>query len=162
MATLSEATRKAIDKNLKKYPPDRRQSAVKYSLTLVQEENDGYLTQELMDAVADYLEIPRIAVYEVVTFYSMFEQQPVGQKIEVCTNISCMLRGSGEIMEHLEKRLGIKCGETSPDGKCTLREVECLGACCNAPMLLANKKYYEDLTPAKVDEMLVELGLGDA
>jgi NADH-quinone oxidoreductase subunit E len=102
--------------------------------------------------------MPNIAVYEVATFYSMYEHKPVGKhKICVCTNISCLLRGSEEIVEHLEKRLGIKMGETTPDNKFTLKEVECLAACCGAPMFQIGKDYYEDLTPEKVDDILKRL-----
>lgn len=156
---LSAHTRSEIDRWAKKYPADQKQSAVLAALREVQHENKGYLTVELMDAVADYLEMPRIAVYEVASFYSMLETQPVGRNsISVCTNISCMLCGSDEIVEHIEKKLGIKTGESTPDGRYYLkREEECLAACCGGPMMMVNHKYYENLTIDKVDEILDQL-----
>ncbi len=156
---LSEHVRKGIDHWIKKFPDGRQRSAVIEALRAVQHENQGYLTPELMDAVADYLDLPPIQVYEVATFYSMFETKPVGRhSISVCTNISCMLRGSGEIVEHLEQKLGINTGESTDDGKFYLkREEECLAACCGAPMMMVDHHYYENLTPAKVDALLERL-----
>lgn len=156
---LSHHALEVIDASLAKYPPERRQSAVLAALREVQHENDGYLTTELMDAVADYLRIPKIAVYEVASFYSMFETEPCGRhSISVCTNVSCMLRGSDAIVEHIEKRLGIKTGESTADGKVYLkREEECLAACCGAPMMMVDHVYHEHLTPDKVDEILAKL-----
>ncbi len=155
-AILSEESRAAIDRWLAKYPTDQKQSAVMGALMVVQEDNGGWLTTELMDAVADYLEMSPIAVYEIATFYSMYELKPVGQhKLCVCTNVSCMLRGSEDIVTHLEKKLGIQFGETTPDKKFTLKEVECLGACGGAPMMQIGREYHENLTPEKVDEILV-------
>jgi len=152
---LSETTCKEIDKWTAKFPADKKQSAVLPALHIVQDENGGWLTNELMDAVADYLEMPKIAVYEVASFYSMYSLKPVGRhKINVCTNISCMLRNSAAIVEHLKKKLNINIGETTEDGKFTLREVECLGACVNAPMMQVDKQYHENLTAEKVDEIL--------
>jgi NADH-quinone oxidoreductase subunit E len=152
---ISAQSRAEIDTWIAKYPQDRKSSAVMAALRIVQEQNGGWLTTELMDAVAAYLGMPPIAVYEVATFYSMYEHEPVGRhKISVCTNISCMLRGAEEVVAHLEKRLGIKAGETTPDGKFTIKTVECLGACVGAPMLQLGKKYYELLTPEKLDELL--------
>ena len=152
---LSAATCAAIDAELAKYPDDQRQSAVMAALTITQDANGGWLTRELMDAVADYLGMPAIAVYEVATFYSMYELKPVGRhKLCVCTNISCLLRGSEEVVAHLSERLGIGLGETTPDGRITLKEVECLGACANAPMLQLGDRYVEDLTPEKLDQLL--------
>ena len=126
------------------------------ALREVQHENGGWLTTELMDAVADYLGMPRIAVYEVASFYSMLETKPVGRhSISVCTNISCMLRGADDLVEHLERKLGVKLGESTEDGRFYLKkEEECLAACCGAPMMMVNHKYYENLTPEKVDEIL--------
>jgi NADH-quinone oxidoreductase subunit E len=144
-----------INKWLKKYPPEHKQSALLTALQLMQDHNNGYLTDEIMNAVAEYLGIPPASVYEAATFYSMYELKPVGRhKICVCTNISCLLSGSDEIMAHLEKRLQIKVGETTPDGKFTLKSVECLAACVNAPMFQIGHHYYEHLTPEKVDEIL--------
>jgi NADH-quinone oxidoreductase subunit E len=155
---LSAETRSAIDAVLERYPEDRRQSAVMPALTEVQNQNGGWLTTELMDAVAAYLRVPPIAVYEVATFYSMYEHKPVGKhKICVCTNISCQLCGSEGIVEHLKARLGIDFGETTEDGLFTLKEVECLAACGGAPMMQVGREYYEDLTPQRVDEILDRL-----
>ncbi len=157
-AMISDASRADIDRWIAKYPPEQRQSAVMAALRIVQDQNGGHLTNALMDAVANYLGMPKIAVYEVATFYSMYELEPVGRhKICVCTNISCMLCGSEQIVAHLEKKLGVKMGETTSDRRYTLKEVECLGACCGAPMLQIGRTYYENLTPAKVDEILAKL-----
>jgi NADH-quinone oxidoreductase subunit E len=152
-----------IDQWLTKFPADRQRSGVLYALRLVQKHNGGWLSVELMDAVADYLALPKIAVYEVVSFYSMYERQPVGKnKIAVCTSISCMLNGCEEILEHLENRLGTKRGESTKDGKFYLKEVECLAACVGAPMLQVNdKQYYENLTLEKVDAIIDELSGAD-
>ena len=139
-----------------KYPVEFKKSAVMRVLMIVQEEQ-GYLTLSAMDAVAEYLDMPKVAVYEVATFYTMYEHNPTGRHvINVCTNISCMLRGSSEIVQKLEKKLKIKVGETTNDGRFTLREVECLGACVNAPMLQINKNYHENLTPDTIDLLLEE------
>ncbi len=156
---LSAHARAEIDRWLTRYPPDRKQSAVLAALREVQHENGGYLTTELMDAVADYLDLPPIAVYEVASFYSMFELKPVGRhSISVCTNISCLLRGGDAILAHIEKKLGIKLGESTPDGKFYLkREEECLAACCGAPMMQVDHVYYEHLTPEQVDRVLDSL-----
>ncbi|MGD8999199.1 MAG: NADH-quinone oxidoreductase subunit NuoE [Granulosicoccaceae bacterium] len=156
---LSEEVRHEIDHWLTKFPEDRRQSAVIPALTAAQEHNDGHLTEELMDAVARYLGMPPVSVYEVATFYSMFNLKPVGKYvINVCTNISCMLMGSDTIVDYLEKRLGIKMGETTADGKFTMKvEEECLAACAGGPMLAINGHYYEKLTPERLDEILANL-----
>ena len=157
-AMISAEALAKIDRWLAKYPPDKKMSAVIPALTIVQHENGGWLSNDLMDAVAAYLDMPTIAVYEVATFYSMFELKPVGRhKIAVCTNISCMLRGSDNIMRHLEKKLHIHPGETSSDGKFTIKEVECLAACGGAPMFMIGNHCYENLTPDKVDEILAQL-----
>lgn len=155
---LNAHVRAEIDDWLSRYPQDQRQSAVLGALRAVQHEH-GHLTTELMDAVADYIGMPEIAVYEVASFYSMFELEPVGRHtISVCTNVSCMLRGADQILAHLEKRLGIRLGETTPDGRFFLkREEECLAACCGAPMMQVDHVYYEHLTPEKVDEILDSL-----
>jgi len=153
---ISVAGVKEIDKWIAKYPKSERQSAVMSALMVAQEEH-GFLTKELMDAIADYLEMPSIAVYEVATFYSMYEHKPVGRHlINVCTNISCKLRNSAEIVDHLEKKLKIKLGETTEDGLFTLRAVECLGACVNAPMMQVDKDYHENLSADKVDAVLAK------
>jgi len=153
--TLSTEVYAEIDKWIAKYPAEQKQSAVIPALHIVQDNYNGYLTTELMDAVADHLDMQPMSVYEVATFYSMYEMKPVGKnKICICTNVSCQLRGSDEIVAHIKDRLGIGLGETTADNKFTLKEVECLGACGGAPMFLLNKKYYENLTPEKVDEII--------
>jgi len=157
--SLSAHAREVIDAALVKYPDEQKRSAVLAALHEVQHENKGYLTEPMMDAVAEYLDMPRIAVYEVASFYSMFETKPVGRhSISVCTNVSCMLRGSDEIVSHIEAKLGIKTGESTDDGRIYLkREEECLAACCGAPMLMVDHVYYENLTPQKVDDILAKL-----
>lgn len=155
---LSDEVRAEIDQWVAKYPADQKQSAVMPALRIVQDANGGWLTTELMDAIADYLSMPTIAVYEVATFYSMYELKPVGRhKISVCTNISCMLCGSDGIVTHLQNKLGIKMGQTTADGKYTLKEVECLGACAGAPMFQIGRHYYENLSAEKVDQILDSL-----
>ena len=153
---LSSHAREEIDRWIAKYPPDRKQSAVLAALREVQHENNGFLTTGLMDAVAEYLGMPCIAVYEVASFYSMFETKPVGRhSISVCTNISCMLCGSDDIVAYIEKKLGIKTGESTPDGRFYLkREEECLAACCGGPMMMVDHIYYENLTPEIIDKIL--------
>ena len=137
-----------------KYPHDEKQSAVMAALRIVQEEH-GSLTAQLMDAVAEYLDMPAIAVYEVSTFYTMYEHKPIARNlINVCTNISCQLRDSAAVVAHLENKLNIRLGETTGDGRFTLRSVECLGACTNAPMMQVNKDYHENLTPDTIDKVL--------
>ena len=152
---LSQHARAEIDHWLTKFPADRRRSAVIAALHAVQHEH-GHLSQEAMDEVAAYLGLPPIQVYEVASFYSMFETSPCGRHhISVCTNISCMLRGGQEMLAHVERRLGVKVGESTPDGRFFLkREEECLAACTGAPMMMVNHVYYEHLTAEKVDRIL--------
>ncbi len=155
---ISDESRAEIDLNIAKYPADRRDSACMPALRIVQDQNGGWLTDDLMDAVAQYLDMPPIAVYEVATFYSMYEHKPVGRnKVCVCTNISCLLRGSDDVVKHLNEKLGIKFGEVTEDGKFSLKEVECLGACAGAPMMAVDRDYYENLTPEKIDAILDSL-----
>ena len=155
---INAESKQDIDHWLAKYPADQKQSAVMAALRIVQDQNGGWLTLELMDAVADYLEMDKIHVYEVATFYSMYEHKPVGKhKICVCTNISCMSCGSGDIVKHLEEKLNIKLGETTEDNQFSLKEVECLGACSGAPMFQIGENYYENLSPEKIDEILDSL-----
>jgi NADH-quinone oxidoreductase subunit E len=150
-----------IDQWILRYPPEQRQSGVFEALRLVQEKH-GLLTTALMNAVADYLGMSRIAVYEVATFYTMYYLKPMGQHvIDVCTNISCSLNGAQQILEYFKKRLGITVDETTSDGRFTLKEVECLGACIRAPVCQIGKHYYESLTPDKIDDILTTLGLAD-
>lgn len=153
---LSAHVRAEIDHWVDKFPKGKQRSAVIGALHAVQHENHGYLTTELMDAVAAYLDLPPIQVYEVATFYSMFETRPCGRHhVSVCTNISCMLCGSDEIVAHIEQKLGIRTGESTPDGRIFLkREEECLAACVGAPMMMVDHVYYENLTTEKVDEIL--------
>ena len=153
---LSAHVREEIDRWVAKFPPGRQRSAVIGALHAVQHENGGYLTDALMEAVARYLELPPIQVFEVASFYSMFETRPVGRhSISVCTNISCMLCGGEQILAHVEKRLGISVGESTPDGRFFLKkEEECLAACTGAPMIMVDHKFHENVTPARVDEIL--------
>jgi len=155
---LPAEIRAEIDHWTAKFPPEQRQSAVLPALSIVQEANGGWLSQELMNAVADYLGMPHIAVYEVATFYTMYDLKPVGRhKIGICTNVSCMLAGSGKIVKHVQDKLQIGFGETTADGRFTLKEVECLGACASAPVAHVGHRYCEKLTPEKVDKLLQEL-----
>jgi NADH-quinone oxidoreductase subunit E len=154
-AILSPQVRTEIDRWIAKYPSEWKQSAVMGALSVVQDDNGGWLTSELMDAVAAYLEMPPIAVYEVATFYSMYELKPVGKhKICICTNVSCMINKADVIVDHLQERLGIGFGQVTDDGRFSLKEVECLGACGGAPMMQIGKQYYENLTPEIVDAIL--------
>ena len=155
-ATLSAHVREEIDHWVAKFPAGRHRSAVIGALHAAQHENGGFLTPEIMTAVAEYLKLPPIQVFEVASFYSMFETKPVGRhSISVCTNISCMLRGGDDMLAHVEKRLGIKAGQSTPDGKFYLKvEEECLAACCGAPMLMIDHIYHENLTPKSIDEIL--------
>lgn len=151
---LSSERMQEVDHWISKYPADQRQSAVMSTLRIAQEQH-GFLTTELMDMIAEYLQMSPIAVYEVASFYTMYERAPVGRHvINVCTNISCQLSGSREIVAHLEKTLGVKVGETTPDGRFTLRGAECLAACANAPMMQIDKTYHENLTPKTVTDIL--------
>jgi NADH-quinone oxidoreductase subunit E len=155
-SVLSDHVREEIDRWTARFPADRQRSAVIGALHAVQHENNGYLTVELMDGVADYLALPPIQVYEVATFYSMFQTKPVGRhNVAICTNVSCMLRGADEIVAHVENKLGIKTGESTEDGRIYLkREEECLAACCGAPMMMVDHEYRENLTLEQVDEIL--------
>ena len=147
-----------IDHWIAKYPVGKQKSAVMQALMIVQEYNHGFLTQPLMNSVAKYLNMPPVAVLEVATFYSMYEHSPVNKhKISVCTNVPCQLKGCQKIVDYLEQKCGAKLGENSPDGKYTLREAECLGACVGAPMMQVNKTYYENLNEEKIDEILSNL-----
>jgi NADH-quinone oxidoreductase subunit E len=153
---LSAHVREEIDRWVAKFPPDRKRSAVISALHAAQHENHGSLTTELMDAVAEYLGLPPIQVYEVASFYSMFETKPVGRHhVSICTNISCMLRGSQAVVDYVESKLGIKIGESTADGRIYLkREEECLAACTGAPMMMVDHVFHEHLTPARIDEIL--------
>jgi NADH-quinone oxidoreductase subunit E len=156
---LSEHTRAEIDHWVAKFPAGRQRSAVISALRFAQEQNDGYLTTELMDAVAEYLQLPPIQVYEVASFYSMFETHKCGRHhVSICTNISCWLNGAEDLLAHVEKRLGIKVGESTPDLRIFLKkEEECLAACTGAPMMMVDHQFHEYLTPEKIDRILDEL-----
>lgn len=155
-ALLNAHTREEIDGWIARFPEDRKRSAVLQSLYAAQHQNEGFLTTELMDAVAEYLDLPPMYVYEVASFYSMFETKPVARNnVAICTNISCMLMGSDDIVEYVENKLGIKMGESTEDGRIYLKcEEECLAACKGGPMMQVNHVYHENLTTEKVDEIL--------
>jgi NADH-quinone oxidoreductase subunit E len=147
-----------IDRAVAKYPPDQKQSAVMAALTIAQDEK-GWLSTETMDFVAAYLGMPPIAVYEVASFYAMYDLKPSGQyKIALCTNLPCALQGANVAAEHLKKSLGVGFNETTADGMFTLREGECFGACGDAPVLLLNnKRMLCAMTPDKLDQLLKDL-----
>lgn len=155
---LSAEARAGIDRELAKYPADQRQSAVMSALAIAQAEH-GHLSDDVIDAVAAYLGMPSIAVYEVATFYSMYDLAPVGRhKLCVCTNLPCALSGANEAADHLKKKLGVGFNGTTPDGRFTLKEGECFGACGDAPVLLHNnRRMLTEMTPRKIDELLAEL-----
>jgi len=159
MTELSAHAREEIDELLSHFPADQKKSALLGALNVVQHENEGFLTEELMSLVADYLELAKIEVYEVASFYSMYELKPVARhNVAICTNICCMLMGSQSIVDHVEKKLGIRIGESTADGRIYLKkEEECLAACAGGPMMQVNHVYYEKLTPEKVDEILDSL-----
>jgi NADH-quinone oxidoreductase subunit E len=155
---LSAAALQRIDRELAKYPPDRRESAVMSALAIAQDEQ-GYLTPELMAFVASYLGMAPVAVEEVATFYTMYDLAPVGKyKLCVCTNLPCALRGATEAVAHLQRKLGVGLNETTPDGRFTLKGGECFGACGDAPVLLVNNKTMKSfMTPEALDRYLSEL-----
>lgn len=154
---LSEQAVNEINREIKKYPPDQKQAALMATLSIAQREI-GHLSTEIMNWVAGFLNVPSIQVFELATFYSMYDLEPVGtHKICVCSNVSCMLRGSDEVIQHIENRLGIKVGDTTVDGRMTLTEVECLGACGGAPMMQIGDVYHENLTPERIDAILDQL-----
>ena len=154
---LSEHTMVLINNWIKKYPPQRKRAAIIPVLSVVQDEL-GYLSTEALDGVAEYLEIPHIAAYEVATFYSMFQMQKTGRHVvSLCTNVSCMLAGSEALKDWFKEELGIAPGETTEDGRITLKEVECLAACGGAPMLEVDKQYHEHLTVEKMAALITEL-----
>ena len=153
---LSSHVKDEIEHWKARFPADRQRSAVISALHAVQHENHGFVTAEQMNAVAQYLVLPTIQVYEIATFYSMFQTREVGRnEVAICTNVACMLRGADDIVAHVEDRLGIKLGESTEDGKIFLKkEEECIAACCGAPALMVNHKYHENLTTEMVDEIL--------
>lgn len=155
-ALLNADTRARIDHWVAKFPPDRKRSALIQALMAAQDQNGGWLTRPLIEAVADYLEVPPVWAHEVASFYSMFFLEPVGRhKVNLCTNISCWLNGAEELLAHVERKLGTKVGGTTADGRITLvREEECLAACCGAPMMVVDGHYHENLDAQKVDAIL--------
>ena len=159
MKTLTSDIKNKISSFKDKFPEGRQRSAIIEALHLVQHKNEGYLTPELLGEVAEVLDVPAMYVYEVATFYSMFSTKPVGRNnVAICTNISCMPRGADEVVDHVEKKLEIKIGESTSDGRIYLKkEEECLAACCGAPMMMVNHEYHENLTPEKIDEILDKL-----
>ena len=158
MTTLSQEVRQKIDRELGKSPPDQRQSAVMSALAFAQDEH-GWLSTDIMDAVAGYLGMPPVAVYEVATFYTMYNVKPQGRfKISICTNLPCALSGANAAADHLKQKLGVGFGETTPDGKFTLKEGECMGACGDAPVLIVNdRRMCSFMSDARLDELVGEL-----
>jgi NADH-quinone oxidoreductase subunit E len=156
LIVLNTHTREHIDHWLAKFPPERKRSALLQGLWAAQEQNDGHLTDELIAGVAGYLDVPTVWAYEVANFYSMFEVKPVGRNnVAICTNISCWLNGADDIVRHCEKKLGVKLGESTADGRVYLkREEECLAACAGAPMMVVNGHYHENLSPDICDRIL--------
>ena len=155
---ISNEAKKEIDFWVSKYPEGRESSAVMQALTIVQKENGGSLNSELINDVAEYLEMPAISVQEVATFYENYNHKPVGKHVlRFCHNISCMLNGSDELLSYLEDKLGVKTGEVSKDGLVSVKKVECLGACVGGPMCQIGDKYHEHLTKDKLDNILENL-----
>ena len=155
---ISNEAKKEIDFWVSKYPEGRESSAVMQALTIVQKENGGSLNSELINDVAEYLEMPAISVQEVATFYENYNHKPVGKHVlRFCHNISCMLNGSDELISYLEDKLGVKTGEVSKDGLVSVKKVECLGACVGGPMCQNGDQYHEHLTKDKLDNILENL-----
>ena len=155
---LSAESLAKIDKAVAKYPPEEKQSAVMAALTIAQDEK-GWLSTETMDFVAHYLDMPSVAVYEVATFYTMYDLKPVGRhKLTICTNLPCALQGATVTAEYLKQKLGIGFGETTPDGRFTLKEGECMGACGDAPVLIRDNKHMLcAMSNEKIDKLIEEL-----
>jgi NADH-quinone oxidoreductase subunit E len=159
---FTEANMRQAKAVIARYPAGRQQSAVMPLLALAQRQNAGWLSRAAMDYIADMLDMPPVKVYEVATFYTMYNLQPVGKHVvQICTTTPCWLRGSDAIVAACENKLGIRLGETTADKKFTLREVECLGACVNAPMCQIGDEFYEDLTPERMEKLLMEFGRGE-
>jgi len=159
LLALSDVTRATIEHWRQKFPKDRQRSALIQGLMAAQTQNGGWLNDEMITAVARYLELPPAYGYEVASFYSMFDLKPVGRhKVAICTNISCMLSGADDIVRYVENKLGCQLGQTTADGRITLKiEEECLAACVQAPMMMVDGHYHEYLTPEKVDAILDDL-----
>ncbi len=155
---ISDQAKKEIGIWVAKYPAGRQSSAVMEALKIVQAENGGSLANDLIKAVAEYLDMPRISVQEVATFYENYNHKPVGKHvIRVCHNISCMLNGADDLISYLETKLGVKTGEVSKDDLVSVKKVECLGACVGAPMCQIGDKYFENLTEQRIDEIVDSL-----
>ena len=162
MTGISEVTRARFDKEVAKYPADQKQSAVMACLAIVQQEQ-GHVSPESEQAIAEHLGMPAIAVHEVTTFYNMYNQRPVGRfKLNVCTNLPCQLRGGHDALHHLEQRLGVEMGETTADGLFTLQQSECLGACADAPVMLVNDRTMcSFMSKDKLDQLVEGLRKAD-
>ncbi len=155
MTVISEATRARFDREVAKYPPEQKQSAVMACLSIVQQEQ-GFVSPESEHLIAEYLGMPQIAVHEVTTFYNMYNQQPLGQfKLNVCTNLPCQLRDGQKALEHVCRKLGVEEGGTTPDGRITVQKSECLGACADAPVLLVNdRQMCSFMSNERLDELI--------
>ena len=153
---LTADTQAKIDHWVTKFPPENKRSALIQALLAAQDQNGGWVNKDMIEAVADYLDMPPVWAYEVVSFYSMFDQKPVGKhKVNICTNISCWLNGAEDVVSYVENKLGVKMGETTADNRITLiLEEECLAACCGAPMMVVDGHYHEDLDTDKLDKIL--------
>lgn len=156
VSILTPETQQAIDHWVAKFPGDKKRSAVIQALMAAQTQNGGWLSRELIESVAEYLDLPPVWAHEVASFYSMFDLKPVGRhKVNVCTNISCWLNGAEKLVDHIENKLGVRTGETTEDGRITLiLEEECLAACCGAPMMVVDGHYHENLDEGKIDAIL--------
>ena len=155
-ALLNEDTRANIDHWVSKFPAENKRSALIQAIIAAQHQNGGWVSKDMVEAVADYLDLPPVWAFEVASFYSMIDQKPVGRhKVNVCTNISCWLNGAEDMVSHIEQKLGIKLGETTADDRITLIvEEECLAACCGAPAMVVDGHYHENLDTNKIDEIL--------
>ena len=155
-ALLNEDTCANIDHWVSKFPAENKRSALIQALIAAQHQNGGWVSKDMVEAVADYLDLPPVWAFEVASFYSMIDQKPVGRhKVNVCTNISCWLNGAEDMVSHIEKKLGIKLGETTADDRITLIvEEECLAACCGAPAMVVDGHYHENLDTDKIDKIL--------
>ena len=153
---LNEDTRATIDHWVGKFPPENKRSALIQALIAAQDQNGGWVSKDMIEAVADYLQVPPVWAFEVASFYSMIDQEPVGRhKVNICTNISCWLNGAEDIVNHVEGKLGVSLGETTQDERITLVvEEECLAACCGAPMMVVDGHYHENLDTDKIDKIL--------
>jgi NADH-quinone oxidoreductase subunit E len=155
-ALLDDGTCATIDHWVSKFPPEHKRSALIQALLAAQDQNGGWVSKDMIEAVADYLELPPVWAFEVASFYSMIDQKPVGKhKVNICTNISCWLNGAEDLLSHVENKLGVKLGETTADNRITLVvEEECLAACCGAPMMVVDGHYHENLDTDKIDKIL--------